>query len=845
MLGGRFSGRRCFHPQVTINTTALDIRRKGKYFMYTPRYAEPLGRHCILFVIMLACSIYTAQAQIDTWWTNPDGGVWADGANWSSNPDYPNNGPSETYNATIDLAGNPYTVNLNTDITIDNFTLDSTVATLNHSTGTFCVLSTANLLSGTYYLEDGVLTGGTWNVAPGVIDVDGSAHLDGITLNGDIDLVRTSARLWIANGLSLNGTIMLSDLNTGVRFDGGQTLDSGEIRFNPDTYATTLIYVPTSETLTIGSSATISGGRGKVRGNGALVNQGLISSDSAGLPVYVGPTSFTNMGVTEAINGGILHLGWDGSHEYAWTNASGGLISATDSTLDLRGQWSNAGLIQAVNSTVNLGGTFTTTGLGTIERTGGTINLTGELDNTGSALNFNAASGSWWLTGGTIIGGELNFADGERLRLDLGVLDDVTVNGTLDFSDEQATVVIRNGTTFQGDVTLGTGDQLIFEDWPSLDDKLIHMERGSLVFERDETTLGAQLCISGPAGYIYGREGNVLTNLGTITAVGASSYEFRVGGDSFINENLVEASDDGMLNLYAEEWTNSAGGLIRATDAEVLVYRSSLPMSFQNYGTIDATRSELSLQATWTNAGVINAVDSIINLGGDFATADIGTINRTGGTVNITGHLDNTNDTLLLDATTGSWNLAGGSITGGTVQFADGQRLELTDNTHSLLDAVNLESGLDFSSFEAVVTLANGTIFEGDVNLTGAGSRLILQTGQTFDNKTVTFASPDRYTESFQPEGADTLIIGPNVLIHGGGGEIWPFTHGPHDSPYVINQGIISADMPGESISVKYGVFGMTIDNQGTFEARNGGTLNISHAQIMANFADNTLTGGN
>ena len=125
--------------------------------MYISLHAKQLGRGCVTLAIMLVCTAQVTQAQIDAWWTNPDGGVWVDGANWSTDPDYPNNGPSETYNATIDLAGNPYTVALDTDITIDNFTLDSAAATLNHLTGTFSVLGTANLLSGTYYLDDGVL----------------------------------------------------------------------------------------------------------------------------------------------------------------------------------------------------------------------------------------------------------------------------------------------------------------------------------------------------------------------------------------------------------------------------------------------------------------------------------------------------------------------------------------------------------------------------------------------------------------------------------------------------------------------------------------------------------------
>ena len=69
---------------------------------------------------------------------------------------------------------------------------------------------------------------------------------------------------------------------------------------------------------------------------------------------------------------------------------------------------------------MNLGGSFTRAGLGTFNRTGGAVNLTGTLDNTGATLALNNATGSWTLLGGALAGGTLEHgwtADGEfRLR---------------------------------------------------------------------------------------------------------------------------------------------------------------------------------------------------------------------------------------------------------------------------------------------------------------------------------------------------------------------------------------------------------------------------------------------
>jgi len=69
--------------------------------------------------------------------------------------------------------------------------------------------------------------------------------------------------------------------------------------------------------------------------------------------------------------------------------------------------------------------------------------------------------------------------------------------------------------------------------------------------------------------------------------------------------------------------------------------------------------------ANWTNTSTLNITSGTINLGGSFATTDIGTLNRTNGTagtVNLTGTMTNTGATLTLDAANngyGTWTLAG------------------------------------------------------------------------------------------------------------------------------------------------------------------------------------------
>jgi hypothetical protein len=64
--------------------------------------------------------------------------------------------------------------------------------------------------------------------------------------------------------------------------------------------------------------------------------------------------------------------------------------------------------------------------------------------------------------------------------------------------------------------------------------------------------------------------------------------------------------------------------------------------------------------------------------------AALGAFNRSGGTVNLTGSLINSNATLVLGVNTGSWVLNGGAIRGGTVTMTNDTSL-IVSGTASIL----------------------------------------------------------------------------------------------------------------------------------------------------------------
>ena len=139
--------------------------------------------------------------------------------------------------------------------------------------------------------------------------------------------------------------------------------------------------------MTLGADLTVRGGRGHIGkqistgGANGVINQGTILADVAGQTLTIDPTgnggTFSNQGTVTVVNGATLVLGSN------WTNAAA--ITVTNSTLTLTDTWDNDGTLTANDSTVNLGGAFTLAELGTFNRTGGTVNLTGTLDNSGGA----------------------------------------------------------------------------------------------------------------------------------------------------------------------------------------------------------------------------------------------------------------------------------------------------------------------------------------------------------------------------------------------------------------------------------------------------------------------------
>ncbi len=493
-----------------------------------------------------------------------------------------NAGSINVTNATLNLGGSFSVATLGAVQRVGGVV--NLTGTLNNAGATLAL----DAVSGSWVMVGGTIQGGTVTTAGGAeLAVAGGSStrgvLDGVVVNGDLDLSTGWAQLLVRNGLVLNGTARVGD-QTGnfaaITFEGTQTLaGNGTVVFGVNNSGNALRLSESGSTLTLGPGITVRGQNGNV-GNCwgwwggptdvQVVNQGSILADVNGGTIVVNAQPFSNQGLAGALNGGTLSV--------ADLALNLGQLEAEAATLNLAGVWTNAGSINVTNATLNLGGSFSVATLGAVQRVGGVVNLTGTLNNAGATLALDAVSGSWVMVGGTIQGGTVTTAGGAELAVaggssTRGVLDGVVVNGDLDLSTGWAQLLVRNGLVLNG--TARVGDQtgnfaaITFEGTQTL------AGNGTVVFGVNNSGNALRLSESGstltlgPGITVRGQNGNVgncwgwwggptdvqVVNQGSILAdVNGGTVHINAG--TFQNPGVVQAVLGGTLALESPVCTN-------------------------------------------------------------------------------------------------------------------------------------------------------------------------------------------------------------------------------------------------------------------------------------------------
>jgi hypothetical protein len=709
-------------------------------------------------------------------WKSAVSGDWDTASNWSAG-----HVPTASEDAVISLAGS-YSVTHSTGASDSVHSL-TTSKPLNFSSGTLTVATSITATS-TVTLAGGTIIGATLTAGSGgSFIVNGDPTLQDVTLGESISVPSTSTLL-VQKTLNLNGhniTLNAAGASATLYFEalsgetaGPSLTGTGAVILGGTTPANNIVYAydylhPT----TISSGVTMEGAGNIYVGYaspGGLNNQGKITANISGQALNTsGAGTLNNTGNVSATGGGIMTLG---------------------------GVWTNSGTLNETSSTLNLGGTFSHTG--TVTRSAGTINITGTANLSGGTLAFTATTGSWNLLGGTIENAVMTSAGGASLLMPAGT-SGTFYNATLgaDFSvPATSTLYVEQAVNLNGhNLNLNAAASsatLYFE-----------------AFSREST---------GPS----------LTGAGAVILGGTTPANNIVYAYDYLHPTTISSGVtlEGAGNIYvgyaSPGGLNNAGKLSANISGQTLATSGAGTLS--STGTVSATGGGImTLGGVWTNSGTLNEVSSTLNLGGTFNKT--GTVTRTAGAINITGTANLSGGTLAFTATTGSWNLVGGTLENATITAAGGASLLLPAASSGTL--LNVKLGANF-----IVPGSSTLYVEQALNLNGFNIML-----------NANASSATLYFEALSGESTGPSITGTGAVILGGTS---PANNIVYAYDYLHPTTIAStATLEGAgNIYVGYASPG-GLNNQGMITANTSGqALITSGAGTLTNTGTVSATGG-
>jgi hypothetical protein len=603
-----------------------------------------------------------------------------------------------------------------------------------------------NSTSGSVLVE-GTITGGTITSADGAVlrgANSSNSQLNGVTYGGELRLDVSNARVIVRTGTSIGG-VRVSAQSAGITMDAGMTVNFPVVIESNSSIGTFGIDVRTAGQLTWGSGASISS-VGSWTGTVLIgrtwwgttatqfTNNGTIALSGANRTLEIGGNTFSNSsGSTISVAAGTgLVVGVTGTDENSWTNA--GTISATNGSLTFQDRWSvpAGGTVVLNNSTASLEGRFETPSLLRFSRTGGSVRIIGRLDNTGQSTVLDAATGSWRLDGGTVVGGTLAFSGGNRLIIS-GLLgnriDGVGLQSELVLDENSSRVVFNVTTTAVGVRLTSSNAGLLLDNnavinYPVISDSVVQTSHAV-----ESSVANATLTIA-PGGSVtttpgsratlyvgeqfWGSTSASLINQGTI-ASSANARELRVRPTLLTNTGIIRGRNG--ANVIVAGLSGNTTGFDVADTGTTLQLNGNYALT----GALAVPAgTAVTLRGNWSNIGSISISGGTLVLDGAFSLSNLGSFTNNAGNVVIVGTMNNAAG-LTLNAATGSWTLAGGTINGGTIAQTQGSRLLFAPSTDSTLNGVTFDSTLRVSGSSARVRALSTTAPAYALDVNGAG----------------------------------------------------------------------------------------------------------------------------
>ena len=655
----------------------------------------------------------------------------------------------------------------------------------------------------------------------------GAGTLDGVTLGGSSLNVNGYVSIYndltLANGLTLNK----DNGQWYFRSTGIQNIASpGTATINNNGGAFYAGYGVSGQTLQVGSGVTVQGYGGIYQSNAAdLVNNGSIIANTAGQTFTVNTNAFTNNGAVGVAAGAVFSRP-GGFISNGTLTGSGTIDMGAGSTL------TNNGNIAPGMASGDSTGTLSITG-NLVMGAGSSLNvdmngtLAGDYDKLSVSGTANLGNATLNLSGGSGAGSYavLGAAGG------LGGTTFATINaGTFTQAPSYSTTNLTLGVTANSNASIywdGGANTAKWEDAANWSNDLVPTSASTLYIGSGAGTV--TVSSAGQAANAVTSDGSFTLLPGTLSASSlnlSSSSVFRgtttISGGTLTGAGAITIASGGILNwslgtidgsVTSTTLTTQAGSVSNVTGGVLGGNRT-----WNNSGTLNIA------PAAWTKAGVLNHAAGVLNLTGSFTTAQLFAFNRTAGsTVNLTGVLDNTRNTLDIgSAAFGSGGLTTltGTIRNGTVLSTDTTPLTGVSAT---LDGVTLGSSLkvngDFNILNDL-TLANGINVSKDSGtwyFRSTGTQHIAVTAGTSSAGAASINSNGGNFYLGYAVAGQTLQVDSGITMQGYGAFI------QSSSANLVNNGSIIASTAGQSLTINPNTF----TNNGTVGSV-AGNLNLS-----------------
>lgn len=477
---------------------------------------------------------------------------------------------------------------------------------------------------------------------------------------------------------------------------------------------------------------------------------------------------------------------------------------------------------------------------------GGSLSVTGSavLNAPCSTTGTTLLGGSWslnaifTLNGGTLSTGTWT-AEATQFKVGKGpsAINSVTVVGELLVSTSAAVLNITGNTRFSRLNLSAPNAMAVFAPGYVLQDEIVAAGPGT----GDRT-----ISLSGPGDFIIEHSATIqiLASAGAGLKIGSSVSDnvinrgairglspirpILIAASTFQNEGLIHTS--GGLTVNSPSWGNTAQ--LEADGSDV-----TLAGQWRNDGQIHLLGSAAAtLNGTWTTLGTLQISQQstatalgngsiqgpVIIDGGRLlfgATTDLTALGaqhwqRSSGSVAISGTLDLQQEAWVLDATTGSIELAGGTIRNGTVQHSAASQL-IASSVQGVLSDVLILGDLILVA-GAKLKVAGNTRFTS-ARLTGEFARLELASGYALSDLVIAEGSAAGVRFLSTSDGS-TFQVAPGGVVRlapdcGGNLEFWNTT-----GTTVENKGLIESLAGGHLLRFGFNNF----LNTGVIRANNG-----------------------